>query len=265
MRRTRRSRLRARRASGHAGRSGRRDVQRSHRRVRGLRGRDLPEPIRLLSTADRCRRRSPSKFGAELGDTVNPMWLLRTLPNNVLGHVGIRHGSEGPERLHHQPQRQRNAGGRGGDGRPAARGSRSQRRGRARFADRAADDPLLPPSRTAGGGDDPVLRRPSGRQRVRRGRREPGPRDRGIGGRAAASPVLGEVLGQRQRFRRAGAVRHARGRGGAADAIGVALEDAGLRRARRRNDRRARQRDAPVGRIRSRGDSAGSSAPSRRP
>ncbi len=35
-------------------------------------------------------------FGAQLGDTVNPMWLLQTLPNNVLGHVGIRHGLKGP-------------------------------------------------------------------------------------------------------------------------------------------------------------------------
>ena len=36
------------------------------------------------------------KFGEELGATVNPMWLLRTLPNNVLCHVGIRHGLKGP-------------------------------------------------------------------------------------------------------------------------------------------------------------------------
>ena len=35
-------------------------------------------------------------FGRELGDSVNPMWLLRTLPNNVLGHIGIRHGLKGP-------------------------------------------------------------------------------------------------------------------------------------------------------------------------
>ena len=35
-------------------------------------------------------------FGRELGNTVNPMWLLRTLPNNVLCHVGIRHGIKGP-------------------------------------------------------------------------------------------------------------------------------------------------------------------------
>ncbi len=35
-------------------------------------------------------------FGRELGSSVNPMWLLRTLPNNVLCHVGIRHGLKGP-------------------------------------------------------------------------------------------------------------------------------------------------------------------------
>jgi 3-oxoacyl-[acyl-carrier-protein] synthase-1 len=35
------------------------------------------------------------EFGRELSSTVNPMWLLRTLPNNVLGHIGIRHGFKG--------------------------------------------------------------------------------------------------------------------------------------------------------------------------
>ncbi len=35
-------------------------------------------------------------FGTELSVTVNPMWLLRSLPNNVLGHIGIRHGLKGP-------------------------------------------------------------------------------------------------------------------------------------------------------------------------
>jgi 3-oxoacyl-[acyl-carrier-protein] synthase-1 len=35
-------------------------------------------------------------FGRLLGETVNPMWLLRTLPNNVLCHVGIRYGLKGP-------------------------------------------------------------------------------------------------------------------------------------------------------------------------
>lgn len=36
------------------------------------------------------------RFGREVSDWVTPMWLLRTLPNNVLCHVGIRHGLKGP-------------------------------------------------------------------------------------------------------------------------------------------------------------------------
>ncbi len=35
-------------------------------------------------------------FGRELAATVNPMWLLRSMPNNVLCHVGIRYGFKGP-------------------------------------------------------------------------------------------------------------------------------------------------------------------------
>ncbi len=35
-------------------------------------------------------------FGRELGSGVNPMWLLKSLPNNVLCHVGIRFGLKGP-------------------------------------------------------------------------------------------------------------------------------------------------------------------------
>lgn len=35
------------------------------------------------------------KFGRELSETVNPMWLLKNLPNNVLCHVGIRHHFKG--------------------------------------------------------------------------------------------------------------------------------------------------------------------------
>ncbi len=38
---------------------------------------------------------SLDRFGQELGSTVNPMWLLKNLPNNVLCHVGIRHGFKG--------------------------------------------------------------------------------------------------------------------------------------------------------------------------
>jgi 3-oxoacyl-[acyl-carrier-protein] synthase-1 len=36
-----------------------------------------------------------AKFGSELGSAVNPMWLLRTLPNNVLCHVGIKYNLKG--------------------------------------------------------------------------------------------------------------------------------------------------------------------------
>ena len=35
------------------------------------------------------------RFGQELGNVVNPMWLLRALPNNVLCHVGINHNLKG--------------------------------------------------------------------------------------------------------------------------------------------------------------------------
>jgi len=35
------------------------------------------------------------KFGHELSNVVNPMWLLKNLPNNVLCHVGIRYNFKG--------------------------------------------------------------------------------------------------------------------------------------------------------------------------
>jgi 3-oxoacyl-[acyl-carrier-protein] synthase I len=35
------------------------------------------------------------RFGEELNNVVNPMWLLRTLPNNVLCHVGIKYNLKG--------------------------------------------------------------------------------------------------------------------------------------------------------------------------
>jgi 3-oxoacyl-[acyl-carrier-protein] synthase-1 len=36
------------------------------------------------------------RFGAGVMHAVHPMWLLRSLPNNVLCHIGIRHGFRGP-------------------------------------------------------------------------------------------------------------------------------------------------------------------------
>ena len=46
----------------------------------------------LMAEADDSLHR----FGQELSNMVNPMWLLRSLPNNVLCHVGIRHQLKGP-------------------------------------------------------------------------------------------------------------------------------------------------------------------------
>jgi 3-oxoacyl-[acyl-carrier-protein] synthase I len=40
-------------------------------------------------------RGNPHTFGQELGAHVNPMWLLRVLPNNAVCHVGIRHHFKG--------------------------------------------------------------------------------------------------------------------------------------------------------------------------
>lgn len=38
---------------------------------------------------------SLQRFGAELSGVVHPMWLLRTLPNNVLAYTAIQHGFKG--------------------------------------------------------------------------------------------------------------------------------------------------------------------------
>jgi 3-oxoacyl-[acyl-carrier-protein] synthase I len=38
---------------------------------------------------------SMEEFGRQLPDVVNPMWLLRALPNNVLCHVGIKYNLKG--------------------------------------------------------------------------------------------------------------------------------------------------------------------------
>ncbi len=107
-------------------------------------------------------------FGRELANTVNPMWLLRTLPNNVLGHIGIRHGLKGPNACitNHsvggtlavieamEALRQRRGRPRGG--------------GRPRCADRAADGPLLPAAGAARHRGAAAVRRAPRRQPVRR-------------------------------------------------------------------------------------------------
>ena len=45
----------------------------------------------LMTTA----RGDLQTYGRELSSSVNPMWLLRNLPNNVLCHIGIRYGFKG--------------------------------------------------------------------------------------------------------------------------------------------------------------------------
>src|SRR5262249_18051710 len=53
--------------------------------------RDQYDFLPLLARAEGDVR----SFGRDLMQTVNPMWLLRSLPNNVLCHGGIAHGFNG--------------------------------------------------------------------------------------------------------------------------------------------------------------------------
>ena len=119
-------------------------------------------PTRTSTITFRCwrsRRRACPRSGASSARRVNPMWLLRTLPNNVLCHVGIRHGLKGPNACitNHSI---------GGALAviEAARGA-AQRRGRPRGrrgprrADRAADGALLPRRGPADRGHAAAVRR----------------------------------------------------------------------------------------------------------
>lgn len=47
-----------------------------------------------LPTLTRCKGEM-SSFGPAMSETVNPMWLLRVLPNNVLAHVSMQYGING--------------------------------------------------------------------------------------------------------------------------------------------------------------------------
>ena len=196
-------------------------------------------------------------FGRELADTVNPMWLLRTLPNNVLGHVGIRNGLKGANACitNHsvggalavieaiEALRTRRGGPRG--------------RGRARHADRAADACC---TTTAAGCSRATALRPfdarARRQPVRRRRRRAGARDRSRRARTRNAPVLGEVLGGGYAGEALGLLAIRDDGDGLARAIDAALDDAALAPARHRHDRRARQRHAAVRRLRSGGAAA---------
>ncbi len=83
------------RAPRHAGCGRGRGVFRPQRRLRRLGRRRLQLTVRILSADDASRTTICDAFGRELGSAVNPMWLLRTLPNNVLCHVGIKYDLKG--------------------------------------------------------------------------------------------------------------------------------------------------------------------------
>ena len=110
----------------------------------GSGGGDFENQYDYFPLMSEARRRPRRPSAASSPETVNPMWLLRTLPNNVLCHVGITQPAQGHQRLHHQPQRRRLARGHRGDRGAAHRRGRPRGRRRPRRADRAADRSLLP-------------------------------------------------------------------------------------------------------------------------
>ena len=180
------------RGPGPRGRGG---GQRPHRRLRRHRA---AAAIRTSTTSSRCSPRRTAisaTFGRELAATVNPMWLLRSLPNNVLCHIGIRHGLKGPNACITNHSVSGSTGGRRGGRGAARRRGRPRPGGRARRAHRAADGALLPSARAAQRGRAVALRRPAQRQPVGRrgGARWCSRRRRAAAARDAT--VLGEFLG----------------------------------------------------------------------
>ena len=212
-----------------------------------------------LPADDRGAAATSPAFGRELANTVNPMWLLRTLPNNVLGHIGIQHGLKGTERLHHQPQRRRRAGGH--------RGVRGAAPGEADRAVAVGHDTPIEPQMVLYYHRVGLLA--SETLRPFDARHDGSLFGEGAGAlmleteasaRRAAPPVLGEVLGGGYACEAEGLLAIRDDGDGVARAIAQALDDAGIARRRRRHDRRARQRHAAVRRVGGRGDPRASSA-----
>ena len=178
-------------ASARCARRGGRRAQRSHRPLRRVRRR----ATRTSTTTSRCSR------GAGRPADVRPRAERDREPDVAAAFaaeqraVPRRHHvrPEGPERLHHQPQRQRHAGDRRG-AEALRTGEADARRGRSRRADRAADRALLPRRRACRTRCGAPVRRRARRQPDRRRRRRARPRNRAFGGRARRR-VLGEVLG----------------------------------------------------------------------
>ena len=234
-----------------------RDLQRPHRRLRRLGRRQLPEPVRLLPADDRGAAAILPAFGRELAE--------HREPDVAAAHAAQQRARprrhpvrpEGHQRLHHQPQRRRPAGGdRGVRGaartaRPTARWrSATTRRSSRRWCSTTTASALLA-SETLRPFDARARRQP-----VRRRRGRADARDRGLGRRARRAGA-GRSARRRLRVRRRGAARdpRRRRRAGARDPRRRSTTRASRRG--RRHDRRARQRHAPVRRVRGRGDPHG--------
>ena len=175
------------------------------------------------------------------------MWLLRSLPNNVLCHVGIRHGLKGPNACitNHSVSgplaiAEAARGARATASANAPSPSATTRRSNRRWSCTTTRVGLLSEARAA-----PVRRRAQ-RQHDGRGRGGTRPRDRGVRRGRARRHGARRDPGQRLRERRPRAAADPRRRrqGSRARSRG-ALDDAGLRPADVGHDRRARQRHTP--------------------
>ena len=150
-------------------------------------------------------------FGRELANTVNPMWLLRTLPNNVLGHIGIKHGLKGANACitNHSV----------GGTLAVIEAFEALRNGEADRAVAVGHETPIEPQMVLyyqrlgllASDGAAAVRRAARRQPVRRRRRRAGAGDRGLG-RGAQCAGAGRNPRRRLRLRGAGAGRHSRRR-----------------------------------------------------
>ena len=199
-------------------------------------------------------------FGRELASVVNPMWLLRTLPNNVLCHVGIKYNLKGTNACitNHSC----------GGTLAVIEAMEALRHGEADRVVAVGHDALIEPQMVLYYHQCGLLAkdtiRPFDAQRSGSVFGE-GAGALALETEAAASQrnatVLGEVLGGGYAGEAQGLLAIRDDGDGLARAISQALADAKLQARRHRHDRRARQRHAAIGRVGSRGHPHGSSAP----
>ena len=206
---------------------------------------------RTSTTIFRCWPRpngSLPEFGRELANTVNPMWLLRTLPNNVLGHIGIKYGLKGTNACitSHSV----------GGSLAVIEAMEALRNGEADRVVAVGHDAPIEPQMVLyyyrlGLIASETLRpfdARARRQRVRRRRRRAGAGDGGVRGRAQARRCWAKCWAAATRSEATGLLAIRDDGDGLARAIAMALDDARIAARRRRHDRRARQRHAAIGR-----------------